>query len=90
VAVQGPAFDLESKQAAGRVFSWLGSLFAPKNPLGGPIAAMGPSLEAVGRSALFNLLSTNPDVVGTVIDQCFSSEPALARGHFQACPFPTN
>lgn len=68
----------------GRVFTWLASLFAPKVPLGGPIAVMGPSLETVGRSALFNLLSTNPDVVGTVIDQCYSTEPALARGYFQA------
>lgn len=85
---QGPAFDLESKQVGGRVFTWLGCLFAPRASLGGPIAALGPSREAVARSALFNLLSTNPDVVGTVIDQCYSNQAPLARGFFQARTLP--
>lgn len=43
----------------------------------------GPSKDTVARSALKNLLSTNPEVVNVSIDQCYSKHAGLARAYFQ-------
>ena len=41
--------------------------------------------EAVGRTALLNFLSSNYDVVGVCIDQCYSRDAAVAKAYFQVC-----
>lgn len=41
------------------------------------------SHQAVGRTALLNFLSSNPDVLDVCIDQCYSLDAALARAYFQ-------
>lgn len=42
--------------------------------------------QAVGRTALLNFLSSNPDVVDICIDQCYSPDAAVARAYFQVKP----
>lgn len=39
--------------------------------------------EVVGRTALLNFLSSNHDVLGVCIDQCYSRDAAVARAYFQ-------
>ncbi|CAL8468215.1 g7754 [Coccomyxa elongata] len=86
----GPAFDMEAKRQQGRVFSWVDRMLRAANT-GTPSSAgsalnfrsMGPSREAVGRTALLNFLSSNHDVLGVCIDQCYSRDTAVAKAYFQ-------
>ena len=46
-------------------------------------AAKGPAKSVVAQTALLHLLSTNVDLMGVCVDQCYAAEPSLSRAYFQ-------
>ena len=50
-----------------------------------PITSLGPAKSSVARTALYNLLSTNPELADVFVDQCYDSSPSgvVSRVYFQ-------
>lgn len=69
-----------------RVFLWINRLLTadlPAPAMAKPIAALGPTKQAVARSALLKLLSTNPELASVFVDQCYDATPVISRVYFQ-------
>ena len=84
--LQGPGFDADVRRPTARIFTWINRLLTSKSPLAasaGPIAALGPAKQAVARSALLNMLSTNAELADVFVDQCYDSQPTVSRVYFQ-------
>ncbi|WIA40102.1 hypothetical protein OEZ86_013510 [Tetradesmus obliquus] len=81
--LQGPVFDSDARRTAGPVLTWIDRLLqAP--PLGisaGRIPAV--PKDAVGRSALFQLLRSNLDMFPVCVDRCYYRDPRIAATSFQ-------
>lgn len=46
-------------------------------------APLGPSKRLVAKTALLHLLSTNVELFGTFVDQCYSTDSSVSRAYFQ-------
>ena len=44
---------------------------------------LGPSKRLVAKTALLHLLSTNLELFGTFVDQCYSTDSSVSRAYFQ-------
>ena len=44
---------------------------------------VGPSKRLVAQTALLHLLSTNPNLFSTFVDQCYAADPSVSRAYFQ-------
>lgn len=65
---------------ASSVYGSTSTLPRARSALSGHYSAT--SRSGVARTALLNLLLTNPDMFPTCIDQCYSSDSAIADGYF--------
>lgn len=67
------------------MLSWIQRMLtkAPLPPMSSSNAAKGPAKSVVAQTALLHLLSTNVDLMGVCVDQCYAAEPSLSRAYFQ-------
>jgi hypothetical protein len=76
-------FDSDARRTAGPVLCWVDRLLqAP--PLGisaGRVPAV--PKDAVGRSALFQLLRSNLDMFSVCVDRCYYRDTRIATASFQ-------
>ena len=79
--VQGEPFDIEARRP---FINRLLSSRTQRPPRAGTPAAMGPLKSAVARTALMYLIQSNMDLLDSCIDQCYASDPVVARAHFKA------
>jgi hypothetical protein len=81
--LQGPVFDTDARRAQGPVLRWIDRLLkAP--PLGIAYGAV-PAVpkDAVGRTALLNLLRSNLEMFSVCVDRCYDRDPRVATASFQ-------
>ena len=89
LGIQGPGFDIDMHRPNARIFMWISRLLTDRSTstsnAANPIVSLGPPKPAVARSALYNLLSTNPELADVFIDQCYDSSPSgvVSRVYFQ-------
>ena len=87
----GPVFSADVRSPGGRVFAWVDRMLAGGRHgaagahQGGPSrpAAWGPPRDVVARTALRNLLQSNPDLAPVFVDRSYASAPPVASGYFQ-------
>jgi hypothetical protein len=76
-------FDTDARRAQGPVLRWIDRLLkAP--PLGIAYGAV-PAVpkDAVGRTALLNLLRSNLEMFSVCVDRCYDRDPRVATASFQ-------
>lgn len=81
--LQGPVFDTDARRAQGPVLRWIDRLlYAP--PLGISTGAV-PAVpkDAVGRTALLNLLRSNLEMFSVYVDRCYDGDARVATASFQ-------
>lgn len=70
----------------GRVFAWIDRMLSAPAP-SAHLADWGPPKDAVGRSALTNLLqsnsSSNSELAAVFVDRAYSADQQVAAGYFQ-------
>lgn len=94
VIMQGPSFETAGQQPGGRVLSWIQRMLTAANPTSASAssASVGPAKSLVAQTALLHLLSTNVDLFGVCVDQCYASQAPVSRAYFQvfcSCKCPT-
>lgn len=83
IVAQGPVFDTDARRAQGPVLRWIDRLLkAP--PLGIAYGAV-PAVpkDAVGRTALLNLLRSNLEMFSVCVDRCYDRDARVATASFQ-------
>ncbi len=83
--MQGPSFETPGQQQGGRVLSWIQRMLTAPLPTStsSSSAAVGPAKSVVAQTALLHLLSTNMDLFGICVDQCYAAQASLSRAYFQ-------
>ncbi len=87
--MQGPSFETAGQQQGGRVLSWIQRMLTAANPTSASAssASVGPAKSLVAQTALLHLLSTNVELFGVCVDQCYASQAPVSRAYFQVfCP----
>lgn len=92
--MQGPSFETPGQQQGGRVLSWIQRMLTAANPTSASAssASVGPAKSLVAQTALLHLLSTNVELFGVCVDQCYASQAPVSRAYFQvfcSCKCPT-
>ena len=85
IIMQGPSFETPGQQQGGRVLSWIQRMLTAANPTSASAssASMGPAKSLVAQTALLHLLSTNVELFGICVDQCYASQAPVSRAYFQ-------
>ena len=82
--LQGPTFETQGQQAGARVLSWIQRMLTAQPALSAVTgASLGPSKSVVAQTALLHLLSTNVDLFGMFVDQCYATDGTVSRAFFQ-------
>ncbi|KAL0053523.1 hypothetical protein WJX82_006983 [Trebouxia sp. C0006] len=81
----GPSFETPGQQQGGRVLSWIQRMLTAANPTSASAssASVGPAKSLVAQTALLHLLSTNVELFGVCVDQCYASQAPVSRAYFQ-------
>ncbi len=94
IIMQGPSFETPGQQQGGRVLSWIQRMLTAAAPTSSSTssASVGPAKSLVAQTALLHLLSTNVELFGVCVDQCYASQAPVSRAYFQvfySCKCPT-
>lgn len=82
-ALQGPMFDTDARRPQGPVLRWVDRLLKAQQ-LGisqGAVPAVPKG--TVGRTALLNLLRSNPEMFSVCVDRCYERDARIAAASFQ-------
>ncbi len=93
IIMQGPSFETPGQQQGGRVLSWIQRMLTAATPTSASAssASVGPAKSLVAQTALLHLLSTNVELFGVCVDQCYASQAPVSRAYFQvfcSCSVP--
>lgn len=80
---QGPVFDTDARRSQGPVLRWIDRLL--KAPRLGIAYGAVPAVpkDAVGRTALLNLLRSNLEMFSVYVDRCYDRDARIATASFQ-------
>lgn len=74
-------FDTDARRPQGPVLFWVDRLMKTSSAAGS--SRMGPSKDAVAKTALFHLLKANLDMFSTAVDRCYDPDIKVATAYFQ-------
>ena len=82
--LHGPLFNADVRNPQGRVFAWIDRMLSVRQQQAASrLAGWGPPKASVARTALRNVLQSNPELAGVFVDRSYAANPNISAGYFQ-------